>query len=506
TDYNDNMSGTVVISSGTTSVDIPISVIDDLLIDPNETITMSLESASNNFDVTDASATLVISDDEPATFVPIYDIQGSSDTPNRLDEEVNTRGIVTATYFEDGQMGGFFIQDPSGDSNAQTSDGIYVFCGSNLCKTVAVGDLVSVDARVREYFGLTELSGVSDLSIISNDNSLPTPVDIVLDGSAKNLESVEGMLVRFPETLYVTDVYEAGTKGEITLSSDAPLVQPTQLIDPNDTPATGVNATGMANVAAIQQQMTANTNNRIRLDDGDNGQEFTALPFFFSNEGTVRIGSSVSQLTGAMHYSSGEYKIEPLLGNHPLQSQTFTHIPRPAVPTLDNADVIVAAFNVLNYFNGDGQGGGFPTRRGAQTLEELQRQEAKIVAALSMMNADVVGLNEMEKDGTGTHSALRQLVDRLNDQLGAGTYAFIDDSHLTHTSDIIRNAIIYRPDKVTPVGAAMVSANTNRVYSRKPVAQRFRINSDQTEFVYIINHLKAKSCNNASDADLDLND
>ena len=36
--------------------------------------------------------------------------------------------------------------------------------------------------------------------------------------------------------------------------------------------------------------------------------------------------------------------------------------------------------NVLNYFNGDGLGGGFPTARGAETPVELDRQEDKIVA------------------------------------------------------------------------------------------------------------------------------
>jgi predicted extracellular nuclease len=36
--------------------------------------------------------------------------------------------------------------------------------------------------------------------------------------------------------------------------------------------------------------------------------------------------------------------------------------------------VKVASFNVLNYFNGNGLGGGFPTSRGASTSEEFTRQ------------------------------------------------------------------------------------------------------------------------------------
>ena len=56
--------------------------------------------------------------------------------------------------------------------------------------------------------------------------------------------------------------------------------------------------------------------------------------------------------------------------------------------------------NVLNYFNGDGLGGGFPTARGAETPFELDRQEAKIVAALAAIDADVVGLMEIENDAS----------------------------------------------------------------------------------------------------------
>ena len=72
----------------------------------------------------------------------------------------------------------------------------------------------------------------------------------------------------------------------------------------------------------------------------------------------------------------------------------------------------VASFNVLNFFNGDGLGGGFPTPRGASSQFELGRQRAKEVSALSAMNADVVGLTEIENDAP-PHSAIEELVDAL---------------------------------------------------------------------------------------------
>lgn len=51
----------------------------------------------------------------------------------------------------------------------------------------------------------------------------------------------------------------------------------------------------------------------------------------------------------------------------------------------------MASFNVLNFFNGDGAGGGFPSARGANTAEEFERQAAKIVSAIRAMDVDIIG-------------------------------------------------------------------------------------------------------------------
>ncbi|MEL7021371.1 MAG: ExeM/NucH family extracellular endonuclease, partial [Bacteroidota bacterium] len=504
TDYTDASAGSVVISSGTTTADVVINIIDDNEEDANETIIITLQSANNGYATNNASATLTITDDETTAFVPIYTIQGSGTASPLVNQNVTTRGVVTATYFGTEQMGGFFIQDATGDGDTNTSDGIYVFCNSNDCQNLSVGDEITMDATVQEFFDATQLSNVSNVSVLSSRLMLPPPTIVTFDGSPINFEALEGMLVQYAGRLYVSDVFEAGRFGDITLSPNAPLTQPTQVIDPNDATASGTTTTGNSNAAAIATQTTLNANNQMVLSDGQTAENPTNLPFFFSTEGTVRIGSSVNELTGIIHYSFSEYRLEPLDDTHPLQSQTFDHVARPAVPNLSNADVVISAFNVLNYFNGDGQGGGFPTSRGASTFSEFQRQEAKIVAALNAMNADIVGLNELENDGTGSTSAIQQLVDALNAVAGANTYAFVDDSSVPHTSDQIRNGIIYQPARVTPIGTPFTSSGT--VYSRKPVAQRFRINADNTEIIYIINHFKSKGCVGAAGADADQND
>ena len=85
---------------------------------------------------------------------------------------------------------------------------------------------------------------------------------------------------------------------------------------------------------------------------------------------------------------------------------------RPAVPTVPGSHV--AAFNLENFFNGDGQGGGFPTLRGARTLDEHKAQLAKLVTTVNALGADVAALMELENDGYGPQSAIAELVDARN--------------------------------------------------------------------------------------------
>ena len=56
--------------------------------------------------------------------------------------------------------------------------------------------------------------------------------------------------------------------------------------------------------------------------------------------------------------------------------------PRAAAPNVGRGLRIISS-NVLNYFNGNGTGGGFPTSRGANTLAEFNRQRAHILAMLT---------------------------------------------------------------------------------------------------------------------------
>ena len=208
-----------------------------------------------------------------------------------------------------------------------------------------------------------------------------------------------------------------------------------------------------------------------------------------SASNTLRIGDTLSTLSGIVDFRFSVYRVQPTA---PVK---FTHTnPRPTAPDAVGGNLRIASLNVLNFFNGDGAGGGFPTSRGANTPFELERQRAKEVNALATMNADIVGLMEMENDA-GPNSAVADLVAGLNDKLGAGTYAYIDTGVLG--TDEIKVALIYKPASVTPVGAwkALTAAQDPRfdtTRNRPSLAQTFQDNKTGRKLTVDVNHLKSK--------------
>jgi predicted extracellular nuclease len=255
---------------------------------------------------------------------------------------------------------------------------------------------------------------------------------------------------------------------------------------------------------------TANDLNRILLDDGSTLQNIDPIVHpapGLSASNTLRSGDTVTDLNGVLTYSwSGSsgtdaYRIQP------VGTITFTAAnERPtAVPDV-GGNIKVASFNVLNYFNGDGSGGGFPTSRGADTADEFTRQRDKIIAAIIEIDADVIGLMEIENDGYGTTSAIQDLVDGLNAIAGDGTYTFVDPGVSQIGTDEIAVGLIYKPASVTTVGTTAIldsseDATFNDDKNRPVLTQSFKANGEY--FTVAVNHFKSKGsdCDALSDPD-----
>lgn len=98
---------------------------------------------------------------------------------------VITSGVVTATKLNsEGAVSEFYIQDGAGAYN-----GILVYA----TESVLVGDQVTLQGEVDEYYGKTELKNVSGLSVSASGVDLPAAV--ALSTAAVNDEMYEGVLV-----------------------------------------------------------------------------------------------------------------------------------------------------------------------------------------------------------------------------------------------------------------------------------------------------------------------
>lgn len=370
---------------------------------------------------------------EEAGLRPIHEVQGAGAESPLVNQRVAIEGVVVGDFQNASELKGFYVQqeDATVDGDPATSEGIFVYDGGNG-SDVKLGDRVRVTGQVREFNGLTELVGPLQVSVLASGVALPTPAGISLPlASADALERYEGMRVQLRQTLTVNEVYNLGRYGEVLLSSGGRQMTPTNVVAPGE------------QAKAMQAR---NDLDRILLDDGRSGQNPDPIRYpapELSAYNSLRVGDRTSAIDGVLDYSAGSYRIQP------LQTPTFEAAnPRPAQPAVEGR-LRVASFNVLNYFNGDGKGGGFPTSRGANTAEEFQRQKAKIVAAILASKADIVGLMEIENDGYGEFSAIADLVNGLNASLPQGQrYAFVNPNRAKLGSDEIAVGLIYRGDKV----------------------------------------------------------
>jgi predicted extracellular nuclease len=458
------------------------------------TYTLNLSWANNEAQT--ASCAIKVS---AAGFTPIYGIQGSGSSSPLVNATVSTGGIVTYLTST-----GFYMQDRLGDGNPATSDGIFVYTVTP--PTVAIGQELKLSGVVAEFVSgnstITQLKNISGLSTLSSGNAItPTVVDLAsLPNGA--LEAYEGMLVTLAGPVMVQQNYFLGRYGQLTLAAGGRLLNPTNVMRP------GPDALAMAK---------SNLARAIILDDNSSAQNPNPVPFM-GEDLTVRAGDTIETLTGVIDYGlatssaagASMYRLQPV-GN-PVFARSN---PRSASAPAVGGNVRIASANVLNYFttftNGQtaagqtGQGcslGGASSAancRGADNLNEFTRQRAKIVASLSTLNADVVGLMEIQNNG---NVALLNLVDGLNAVLGAGTYAAAPIPADTGT-DAIRVAMIYKPAKLKLAGAAL--SDNNPINNRPTYAQGFQAANGE-RFAVVVNHLKSKSCSGATGVDADQGD
>lgn len=448
----------------------------------------------------------------PPTGAKIYEIQGSAAASPFAGQVVKTSGIVVADFQGSNQLNGFFLQDPTGDGNVATADGIFV---RNSAIAVNAGDLITITGQVEEFNTLTELKNVTNITIQSSGNALPAPAQVTVPETTNgDLERYEGMYIQITDAsnMVVAQNYFVGRYGQMTLAASQRLYQPTNQFLPGSTDAINLAADNAKRLLILDDGQDINS-----LGDNPNPVPYLGAP----PPAVIRGGDKVSNLIGVLDFGRINSAPDPDTGRdyrlHPTTAPIFTAMNnRQTVPDAVGGTLKVAAFNVLNYFTtidgGPDVCGPAANQdcRGADSAGEFTRQRDKIVAALQAIDADIVGLIELENNAAATPAnnggdpVLQDLVGALNTVVGANTYTFIDAGVIG--TDAIKVALIYKSARVTPVGAfqlltTSVDPNFLDTKNRPALAQSFQQSSNGAKFTVAVNHLKSKGsdCNDVSD-------
>ncbi|WP_074437031.1 ExeM/NucH family extracellular endonuclease [Tessaracoccus massiliensis] len=414
---------------------------------------------------------------------------------------------MTAAYPTGGFLGAY-IQTPGTGGEAKAagdaSDGIFVY--GDAAASATIGECYTVTGTAGEYNGLTQLTNPTLAPAADCEDVTATDLaELPATDAAK--EAYEGMLVLPQGTYTITNNYALNQYGQIGLAfGDDPLFQATDAVRP------GAEATAYE---------AANQLKEITLDDGSSWNYMTnataknsPLPYL-SAASPMRTGSPVTFAEPVILDYRFQWNYQPtsqVVG----AEQTFltTVNDRPAAPAEVAGDVKLASFNVLNYFddlgagesrcrfyadrNGNPVGANNCQVRGAYSAEAFADQEAKIVAAINKLDADVVGLQEIENSAAITYlkgqprdKALATLVAALNE--AGGNWAFAPSPTVTPPGeDVIRTAFIYNPDTIELVGPSYILLDNAFSNARQPLAQEFGVIGTDVTFVAINNHFKSK--------------
>jgi len=458
-----------------------------------------------------------------APVTAIGQIQGGGAASLVAGQIKEIEGVVIGSYQGAAKLNGFYVQD-TGDSDPATSDGIFIneaIGGSR--GPVNAGDLVRLRGTVAETFNQTELNTITSMLVCGSGTVTPTDVTFPVS-STTFLERYEGMLVRFPQTLRVTDNYDLGRFGEVGLAAVPDYgngIVYTRLMT-----GTQVATPGAPAVAATD----LNARSRILLDTGSNNTYGNLAPtanwpqdgggLSFTN--TLRLGDRVNvdgngvytPIVGVLGFGFSVYRIHPVPGS----AITFgpSDNPRPAVPPSVGGRIKVASANVLNYFTTYTSVSS--NARGADNEVEFKRQRDKIIAAFKTMNPAVVAISELENNFSASiedlvNDAVSALGNSLNEG-NPGKFAYINTGVVG--TDQIRVAFVYQPALVQPVGAfkvldSSVDARALTTRNRPAIAQTFQLlaggKPNLQYFTVVANHFKSKgsACTSAP-ADPDIND
>jgi predicted extracellular nuclease len=509
------LAGSLVFTAGETSKVITVRIQGDTQFERDESFKVVLSSHSSSVILSNGTATGVIRNDD-SLLLTISQIQGAGHQSVYAGMVVMTTGIVTAV-----DSNGFYIQDPIGDANPATSDGLFVYTASRA--TVTVGDALLLTGQVVEYqpggtstnsltiteLDLTQTGGAIQLVTVGN----PLPPATVIGHTGRLVpsrvleddnfaafepasdgldfwESLESMLIQVPKPLTISPTV-SGT--EIWVVADS-----------------GVGTTGLSERGTLNVTGGASGSDG-RLNTTDIAADFNPERLLVSRDAgllpgfsfpTASVGSELTTVTGVLTYGPTSYALKP--------TQSFG-VAKPSTLGQESTSIgkegnrlLIASYNVHNLDPNDQDGD-------RDVLEGRFLSIAKhVVQALNM--PDILALQEVQDNDGSTGSSvtsasvtLQTLVDAIA-EVGGPRYVYVDnpfigdDRNGGEPGGNIRTVFLYNPSRVQLVQGSLktvlpegqqTDAQHPFYASRPPLVGEFIF---QGQAVQVINvHLTAKS-------------
>ncbi|HEX6230156.1 MAG TPA: hypothetical protein VF029_00410 [Actinomycetota bacterium] len=403
----------------------------------------------------------------------IPEIQGDAQFSIYAGEVVTTTGVVTL-FSADGRD--FWMQDPEGDGDPTTSDGIVVDDGGFQPGPPQVGDLIEITAVVEEQqfapaLPLTRLDSPSALSIVASGQPLPAPEPLT---DLPNTTIPDG--IDFWEPL----------EGMLVSMSNAPVVAATNAfgefvaLAKNDAkPGSGWFArTEQILIRSLGGGMVDYNPERIMVDDTSLSEPIIVHP-----------GDRVRSLVGVVDYTFGNYKLQP------ADFEVEVHrLPKVPVSTRSgpNGTASITTFNVENLFDLVDE----PTKDdegSTPTPEELDVKLTKLALAIDqeLELPEIMVLQEVENTAIA-----QELGDRVNASAGTD---YVATSFETSDARGIEVAFLWDAARVSLDDAFQMSGPdveaafgpTSPSPGREPLVGVFDIDGATVSIVG--NHFKSKS-------------
>jgi uncharacterized protein len=416
----------------------------------------------------------------PNPLVAIHDIQGNGTSSPLAGQTVTTTGIVTllrtGSNAGGGAANGFFLQEPdaTADADPNTSEGIFVFTSS--VPAVAVGDFVTVTGTVVEFNGLTEISSVTNVTVNSTGNTLPTSVTLtttILDPTASpdqpQLEKYEGM--RMTGSLLTVAPNDNFYDVETILSSVSrqqvfrePGIEITDTVPPDPTSGT---------VDCCIPRWDENPE-RLKIDT--NGRAGAPNNFYTSNV-------TFTSVAGPLDYSFSEYRLIPDAALN--ASANMTAVPVRAAAADEFA---VAGYNIENFNN-----------------NATQRQKASLTVREVLNYPDIIGTIEIFD--LADLQALRDQIN--NDAVAAGDPNPMYEAYLIEGNGVSGDndqdvGFLVKTSRVSVQSVTQeredetfINPNTGQpedLHDRPPLVLRATVNPNQpnaSPVIVINNHLRS---------------